>query len=237
MPDPAHPPSGCAFHTRCPRVFEPCARERPALVAAHAGRRAAARGRLPSLRGRMTIDRDRRRRPSRRRAAAVADRRIPGAALGLVDGDGRARRRGRRRGAVGAASRSALVARDLVRPRLADQGDLHHDRDPAPGRPRPHRPRRSADRARSRTCASTTRTLPSAGSRSGNACRTRRHLPGGRAALHLRPGPGRPCAPSCSSGSGRRGRRSIPTSTSSCSASRSSGDRRPARRRRRCPPA
>jgi peptide/nickel transport system ATP-binding protein/oligopeptide transport system ATP-binding protein len=32
MPDPAHPPSGCAFHTRCPRVFEPCARERPALV-------------------------------------------------------------------------------------------------------------------------------------------------------------------------------------------------------------
>jgi oligopeptide/dipeptide ABC transporter ATP-binding protein len=32
MPDPAHPPSGCAFHTRCPRVFEPCAVDRPALV-------------------------------------------------------------------------------------------------------------------------------------------------------------------------------------------------------------
>ena len=32
MPDPAHAPSGCAFHTRCPRAFEPCARERPALV-------------------------------------------------------------------------------------------------------------------------------------------------------------------------------------------------------------
>ena len=39
LPDPAHPPTGCAFHTRCPRVFEPLLpSERPALVP-RAGRR------------------------------------------------------------------------------------------------------------------------------------------------------------------------------------------------------
>jgi peptide/nickel transport system ATP-binding protein/oligopeptide transport system ATP-binding protein len=31
VPDPAHPPQGCAFHTRCPRAVERCRRERPAL--------------------------------------------------------------------------------------------------------------------------------------------------------------------------------------------------------------
>jgi ABC-type dipeptide/oligopeptide/nickel transport system ATPase component len=31
MPDPANPPPGCAFHTRCPKIFEPCTTERPEL--------------------------------------------------------------------------------------------------------------------------------------------------------------------------------------------------------------
>jgi oligopeptide/dipeptide ABC transporter ATP-binding protein len=45
MPDPAHPPSGCAFHTRCPRAFELCARERPALVRRNLNATAGASGR------------------------------------------------------------------------------------------------------------------------------------------------------------------------------------------------
>lgn len=32
IPSPLNPPSGCRFHTRCPRVFEPCPDETPALV-------------------------------------------------------------------------------------------------------------------------------------------------------------------------------------------------------------
>jgi len=32
LPDPAHPPSGCPFHTRCPYVMDVCRTERPALV-------------------------------------------------------------------------------------------------------------------------------------------------------------------------------------------------------------
>jgi oligopeptide/dipeptide ABC transporter ATP-binding protein len=32
LPDPAHPPAGCAFHTRCPYVMDICRIERPALV-------------------------------------------------------------------------------------------------------------------------------------------------------------------------------------------------------------
>ncbi len=32
VPDPANPPSGCAFHTRCPNAMELCTVERPALV-------------------------------------------------------------------------------------------------------------------------------------------------------------------------------------------------------------
>jgi peptide/nickel transport system ATP-binding protein len=31
VPSPANPPSGCRFHTRCPKVFERCPRELPAL--------------------------------------------------------------------------------------------------------------------------------------------------------------------------------------------------------------
>jgi oligopeptide transport system ATP-binding protein len=32
VPDPARPPSGCTFHTRCPMVFEPCATKVPNLM-------------------------------------------------------------------------------------------------------------------------------------------------------------------------------------------------------------
>ena len=31
VPSPANPPSGCRFHTRCPRVMEVCRREKPAV--------------------------------------------------------------------------------------------------------------------------------------------------------------------------------------------------------------
>jgi oligopeptide/dipeptide ABC transporter ATP-binding protein len=31
LPSPIHPPSGCRFHTRCPRVFDRCRKERPNL--------------------------------------------------------------------------------------------------------------------------------------------------------------------------------------------------------------
>jgi peptide/nickel transport system ATP-binding protein len=37
VPSPSNPPSGCRFHTRCPAVFEPCAREAPALLPAGSG--------------------------------------------------------------------------------------------------------------------------------------------------------------------------------------------------------
>jgi peptide/nickel transport system ATP-binding protein len=41
VPSPIDPPSGCAFHTRCPFVFDRCKVERPALAPAADGRLAA----------------------------------------------------------------------------------------------------------------------------------------------------------------------------------------------------
>ena len=41
VPDPADPPSGCRFHPRCSRRFEPCADVDPAEIAVAAGRRVA----------------------------------------------------------------------------------------------------------------------------------------------------------------------------------------------------
>jgi oligopeptide transport system ATP-binding protein len=37
VPSPLHPPSGCHFHPRCPRVFEPCSRVEPPRVQTSAG--------------------------------------------------------------------------------------------------------------------------------------------------------------------------------------------------------
>ena len=41
FPNPVHPPSGCAFHTRCPYVLERCRSERPPLDNSKNGGRAA----------------------------------------------------------------------------------------------------------------------------------------------------------------------------------------------------
>jgi oligopeptide/dipeptide ABC transporter ATP-binding protein len=41
VPSPINPPSGCAFHTRCPFAFERCKAETPALKASADGRRVA----------------------------------------------------------------------------------------------------------------------------------------------------------------------------------------------------
>jgi oligopeptide/dipeptide ABC transporter ATP-binding protein len=51
LPDPAHPPSGCAFRTRCPLAEPRCAVTAPALVPralAAGGTRAIACHRLPA---------------------------------------------------------------------------------------------------------------------------------------------------------------------------------------------
>jgi oligopeptide/dipeptide ABC transporter ATP-binding protein len=40
-PSAIDPPSGCAFHTRCPDAMPRCSTERPALAAAGSGRRVA----------------------------------------------------------------------------------------------------------------------------------------------------------------------------------------------------
>jgi len=41
VPDPAHPPSGCRFHPRCPYAFDPCPTEEPTLLKVTPGRTAA----------------------------------------------------------------------------------------------------------------------------------------------------------------------------------------------------
>ena len=41
VPSPVRPPSGCHFHTRCPRAFERCSHEAPLLKDVAAGHRAA----------------------------------------------------------------------------------------------------------------------------------------------------------------------------------------------------
>ena len=46
VPSPANPPQGCVFHTRCPKVFDRCRVEVPALLDKGGGRQR----RLPSAR-------------------------------------------------------------------------------------------------------------------------------------------------------------------------------------------
>ncbi|TVM05805.1 MAG: ATP-binding cassette domain-containing protein [Halomonas sp.] len=41
VPNPVHPPSGCAFHPRCPHAFERCQREIPGLIASTGGTQVA----------------------------------------------------------------------------------------------------------------------------------------------------------------------------------------------------
>jgi peptide/nickel transport system ATP-binding protein len=50
VPDPLHPPPGCAFHPRCPHANARCAREAPKLVpvgVATVACHAVSEGRLP----------------------------------------------------------------------------------------------------------------------------------------------------------------------------------------------
>ena len=77
--------------------------------------------------------------------------------------------------------------------------------DPAPRRRGPHRASTIRSPPRSRTCASTIPTAPERRLTFRQCLAHQTHLPGGRAALHLRPGPAARCAPSCCSASGRRG--------------------------------
>ena len=41
LPSPANPPKGCSFGTRCPKVFDRCLTEKPALVQVEPGRKVA----------------------------------------------------------------------------------------------------------------------------------------------------------------------------------------------------
>lgn len=41
LPNPANPPAGCAFHTRCPKAQATCSEQRPELEAQQAGRQVA----------------------------------------------------------------------------------------------------------------------------------------------------------------------------------------------------
>jgi oligopeptide/dipeptide ABC transporter ATP-binding protein len=41
VPSPANPPRGCVFNTRCPKVFDRCYVDVPALVERRPGHRAA----------------------------------------------------------------------------------------------------------------------------------------------------------------------------------------------------
>ena len=41
VPSPANPPQGCVFNTRCPKVFDRCCVEVPALLDQGGGRRVA----------------------------------------------------------------------------------------------------------------------------------------------------------------------------------------------------
>jgi peptide/nickel transport system ATP-binding protein len=42
VPDPAHPPSGCRFHPRCPYAFDRCPVDEPGLIPVVPGTRHAA---------------------------------------------------------------------------------------------------------------------------------------------------------------------------------------------------
>ncbi len=44
VPNPVHPPSGCAFHPRCPHANERCQREVPQLIARSDGSEVACHG-------------------------------------------------------------------------------------------------------------------------------------------------------------------------------------------------
>ena len=48
VPSPVNPPSGCAFHPRCPLATDHCRREMPALVTLADGRSAACHVRAPA---------------------------------------------------------------------------------------------------------------------------------------------------------------------------------------------
>ena len=218
LPDPANPPSGCAFHTRCPAASMPDApsNARPSCR----GARAPPSGRRPATStGPHDARRDRRHGFRRRRQPPSGGARIPGAVARDRAPDGRAGRAACGIRAVGAGARAALTREtwfDLASLtkviftttailRLVDEGRIALD-DPLTDAI-PDLRQYDLDAAERRLTF-----------RQCLAHQT--HLPAVEPLYTYGQDPADPARLRAAAGLAQRARRSIPTSTSSCSASR-----------------